>query len=136
MSHSKNEKLLPDGYVAMPGTVRPHSKITTLRGPADAAEIFNVTIVLRRRTDGPQVPDFDYYANTPPEQRQRMPAEEFAAKYGAHPDDIAGVVKFADGAGLKVVDTHAGRRIVKVSGTAAAMSKAFGVDLGIYEHTY
>jgi len=135
MPQSLNEKPLPKGYVPLPGSERRPSKIAKLLGAADENETFKVTIVLRRRTDGPQVPDFDYYAATAPEQRQRMPAEEFAAKYGAHPDDIAQVARFAEKAGLKVVKTHPGRRTVEVSGTVAAMGKAFAITLGSYELT-
>jgi hypothetical protein len=136
MAKSKNEKSLREGYAPLPGSERRPSKIAKVLGPADENETFRVTIVLRRRTDGPPVPDFEYYAITPPEQRQRMPAEEFAAKYGAHPDDIAQVVKFVQGAGLKVIETQPVRRTIAVSGTVSAMSKAFAVELATYEHTF
>lgn len=64
-----------------------------------------------------------------------MSAEEFAAKYGAYPGDITQVVKFAEAAGLKVINTHPGRRTVEASGTVAQMSKAFALTLGRYEYT-
>jgi kumamolisin len=132
---SKNDKTLPDGYVQLPGSERRPSKSAKLLASADDAETFKVTIVLRRRKDGEQIPDFDYYAKTPPGNRKRLSMDEFAKKYGAHPDEIKKVVDFAEKSGLKVVETHPARRTVVVSGTVAQMNKAFAVKLGRYEHT-
>ena len=56
---SKNDKTLPDGYVQLPGSERRPSKSAKLLASADDAETFKVTIVLRRRKDGEQIPDFD-----------------------------------------------------------------------------
>jgi hypothetical protein len=135
MATTTNNSQLPNGYVRLEGSEKHPSRGTRLLGPADDKETLKVTIVLRRRPDGPPLPDFDYYAKTPPAKRQRMPAEEFAAKYGADPNDIKQVVKFAEGAGLKVVNTHLGRRTVEVTGTVAQMSKAFALTLGSYEYS-
>ena len=74
---------VPHNYVAIPGSERRPSKTARLIGPADPNEVLDVTIVLRRRPDGPNLPDHDYFLTTPPAQRQRMSEEEFAAKYGA-----------------------------------------------------
>jgi hypothetical protein len=132
MATKNNEKPLPKGYVRLEGSMkRPAAEARLLR-PADEKETFKITIVLRRRTDGPKLPDFDFY-KTSPERRQRISSEEFAGKYGAHPDDLAKVVEFAENAGLKVVKTHLGRRYIKASGTVAQMSQAFSVGLGVYE---
>ena len=38
------------------------------------------------------MPDFDFYT-TSPAKRQRISSEEFAGKYGAHPDDVAEVAR-------------------------------------------
>jgi hypothetical protein len=102
-------------------------------GPADASEIVQVTIVLRRRPDGPPVPGFDHFTS-PLRRRPRLSAVEFAAKYGADPNEIASVAEFARNNGLRIVETHAGRRTVVVSGTAAQMQAAFAVKLGRYRH--
>jgi len=126
---------VPKGYKRLEGSERHPSKNAELLGPADANEKFEVTITLRRRTDGTPPPDFDYYAKTPPRQRRRMSLESFAAKHGAHPDDIQRVEKFARLHGLTVVESHPARRTVAVSGSVEQMSKAFGVTLGRYRHT-
>jgi hypothetical protein len=124
---------IPIDYEQLKGSERRPSPNAKLLGPADPNETFSVTIVLRRRIDGPPIPDFDYFATTPLSQRRRMPEDEFAANYGAAPDDIAKVVDFANGQKLTVVETHAARRTVVVSGTVERMSAAFALALGRYE---
>jgi len=129
------ETNIPKGYKRLAGSERRPSKGAELLGPADAAEKITVTITLRRRPDGTPVPDFDYFVKTPFHQRQRMPESEFAAQYGANPEDLKRVEAFAHAHGLRVVETHAARRTVKLQGTVEQMSKAFGVTLGRYRHT-
>src|ERR1700733_10915277 len=124
----------PHDYVAIPGSERRPSKTARLVGPANPNEVLDVTIVLRRRPGGPDLPDHDYFLSTPPAQRQRMSAEEFAGKFGASQEDMDKVIAFAQSHGLTVVETSAARRTVIVRGTVAQMSAAFGVRLDQYEH--
>lgn len=93
-------------YQPLKGTERRPSKTAVYLGPADAGEVFSVTIVLRRRPDGPPIPTLEEFHTTPPSRRQRLSTEEFATKYGASPDDIAKVIQFAQSHGLKVLETH------------------------------
>ena len=79
------------------------------------------------------MPDFEYFRDTAASDRGRLSDPDFAARYGANPDEIAAVVAFAEEHGLAVVETHASRRTVVVSGTVAAMSEAFAVRLDRYE---
>jgi subtilase family serine protease len=123
----------PKDYIKLPGSERHPSKEATFLGLADDAEIVRLTIVLRRRADGPPMPDFDFYGNTPSHRREKLTPEDFAAKYGAHPEDIEQVVAFAEISGLTLVSTDAGTRTVLVSGTVARMSEAFAVPLGRFE---
>ena len=127
---------LPHDYIRLDGSERRPAPGATRLGPADAGETFSVTIALRRRSDGPPLPDFDHFLQTPPTQRQRMAQDEFAAKYGAHPDDIAAVEAFARSHQLSIVKSHAARRTVVVSGTVAQMSQAFQVELGRYRRLH
>ena len=117
MPPEKNNVIVPDGYVRLEGSERRASSKAKLVGQVDDNENFTVTILLRRRKDGPPLPDLDYFTRTSPKMRKRLSADEFTEKYGAHPDDIAAVVKFAEGQGLAVTGTHAGRRAVVVAGT-------------------
>lgn len=105
-----------------------------LLDPADPADSLKVTIVVRRRADGPAVPDHAYYAKTPPSQRRRLPETEFAQKYGADEDDLAAVTRFAEAQGLEILDRNAARRLIVASGTVAQLNEAFAVTLNTYRH--
>lgn len=100
----------------------------------DESEKLNVTIVLRRRPDGPPVPDHAHYLRTPPSERRRMSESEFAARFGADAGEIDKVVAFVRSHGLTVDETHAARRTVSVSGTVGQFNRAFHVELHNYEH--
>jgi len=133
MADEKQSSKVPKNYRQVEGSERRPSATAKLLGPADPNETFTVTIVLRRRPDGPPPPDFDSFL-APPRQRQRMSQDEFGAKYGASAGDIKKVVDFLNGEGMKVVESNAARRTVVASGTVAQMNKAFGVKLGRYQH--
>ncbi len=102
-------------------------------GPADQHERLEVSVILR-----PQSPD------TLIEQVSRlvradrsggpMSREDFAAAHGASTADLAAVNAFANLHGLSVVQQHAARRTVVLSGTVAQFSQAFGVELKHYEY--
>lgn len=133
MSAEKSNAIVPAGYVRLEGSERRTSSKAKLIGPVDEKETFAVTIVLRRRADGPTFPEFDYFTKTPPRRRMRLSHDEFTEKYGAHPDEIQAIEKFAKKHGLTVKSSHAGRRHVVVEGTAAQFSAAFGVSFNRYE---
>jgi kumamolisin len=132
--HKEDNKVVPANYVRLKGSERRPAPDAKLLAPAKATEIFNVTIVLRRRPDGPPVPDYSYYRDTPPSERRRLSSEEFVQKYGAAPADIDNVTAFVTEQGLKVLETHPARRTVLVSGTVEQFSRAFHVSLNDYEH--
>jgi kumamolisin len=60
--------------------------------------------------------------------------EEFTARHGADPADLAAVRAFAAANGLAVVLEHAGRRTVILSGTVAQFNAAFHVQLQQMRH--
>jgi kumamolisin len=126
---------IPAHYHRIAGSERAAAAAATRQGPADAGEGVQITISLRRRVDGPPAPDFAAVAAVPMTSRGPLPEADFAAKYGAHPDDIAKVVDFVETAGMKVVQTSAARRTVVATGTVAQMNRAFAVDLGRYTAT-
>jgi hypothetical protein len=118
-----------EGYVQLKGSERRAARTAHVLGDVDATEKFSVTIALRRRTDGPALPDLEYFSKTPPRKRTRLSQEEFTERYGAHPDDIKAVEDFARKNGLRVVNSHAGRRHVVVEGTAAQFFKGLRREL-------
>lgn len=133
MTPEHKSSSIPEGYSRIEGSERRPSPKAKFLGAADPKETFTVSIVLRRRPEGQQLPDMESFA-APPGERIHMSREEFEAKHGASPDEIEKVVEFVKSKGLKVVESHAARRTVIASGTAAQMNKAFGVTLGRYQH--
>jgi kumamolisin len=126
--------IIPTNYYRLEGSeLRPTHRAKPL-GAADESEKLSVTIVLRRRPDGPPVPGPAHYPRTPPSERRRMPEPAFAARYGAESAEIEKVAAFVLGHGLTVDETHAARRTVVVSGTVAQFNRAFHVVLHNYEH--
>lgn len=125
---------VPKNYRQLAGSERRPAPSARLVGPAKEDETLTVTIVLRRRPDGPPVPAFSYYLDTPPSQRRRLSNEEFARRYGADQADIDKVTAFVTGHGLRLLETHPERRTVVVSGTVHQFSQAFHITLNDYEH--
>ncbi len=109
-------------YVALPGSERQAVPGATRIGPADPDERLEVTLYLRARID-PQ-------DESP---RQPLTRAEFAAHDGAQPADVDAVRSFAHAAGLRIVRISLAERIVVLSGTVGACSRAFRVDLGRYD---
>jgi kumamolisin len=123
---------IPTNYHGIAGSQRLQPIDAKVEGPADPNETIQVTISLRRRTDGPGAPDLSEFSSIPFTDRKPLPNAEFTSKYGAHPDDVAKVEQFVKDAGLTVVETNTAGRTIMVSGTVAQMSKAFAVDLAKY----
>jgi kumamolisin len=125
---------IPSNYRRLEKTERRPLPTAKLLFPTDEAEIIRVTIVLRRRTDGPPVPDHSHYLTTPPSLRRRLSSDEFEKKYGADQADIDQVSDFLTEHDLTVDQVHVGRRTILASGTVAQFSEAFAVTLNQYEH--
>jgi kumamolisin len=120
---------IPVDHVPLKGSERQFPAGARQLGPAAASEQLSVTIVFRRRPDGPRFPDFRAAAMRAHGWRKRMPSEEFAAKYGGHPAEIALVSDYLQRSGLTLVEENAARRTVTASGSIERVSKAFSVEL-------
>ena len=93
---------------------------TDVLGPVDPGERVEVSLILRPRR---QLQELETRPTQP------LSREEFAAAYGADPDDIARVEAFARQHGLEVIETSQPRRTVRLAGRSADISAAFGVAL-------
>ncbi|MPV71501.1 protease pro-enzyme activation domain-containing protein [Burkholderia sp. BE17] len=102
-------------------------------GKADPAERFEVSIIVRRRSSDVLEKHVARLAagDKSPGYIKR---EDFAKQFGADATDMDAVKTFADKHGLVVVEKHAARRTVVLSGTVAQFNTAFGVDLQQFEH--
>ena len=125
---------IPRNYTRLSGSERRPASGARLVGPAEESERFTVTMTLRRRPDGPPVPDMSHYLTTPPSERRRLSTQEFADRYGSDPGDIDKVTAFLQNHGLVVDEVNPARRTVVTTGTVAQFSEAFAVELGQYEH--
>ena len=105
----------------------------TAVGKADPTERMEVSVLLRRR-------NADALGQRVTRLRRRgqggghLSREEFEGQFGADSADMAAVKTFAATHGLAVVQEHAGRRTVVLSGTVAQFNATFGVDLQRFEH--
>jgi len=94
--------------------------------PADPDQIIDVTIKLRPRSSASAVASV---ANS----GVAMGRAEFTEAHGADAVDIAKVEAFAHAHGLKVIEKSEPRRTVRVAGSAAALGRAFDVQLHEYD---
>jgi len=103
-------------------------------GAPDPNQQIDITVRVRPRQPLPNPATAAEFSATLPNQRNYMSREEFAAAYGADPSDLAKIEAFAHQHNLTVVENNPARRTVVLSGTIAAMSRAYGVYLANYEH--
>ena len=109
---------MPD-LVPLPGSERSELPGAQSAGPLNESQPITVTLVLRRRAQVPAA-----LVMGP----ETVTHEELDEQYGAETDDIALVTRH-DRIGLTVTETHQGSRRMKVCGTIAALSAAFGTTL-------
>ncbi|HLI38534.1 MAG TPA: protease pro-enzyme activation domain-containing protein, partial [Streptosporangiaceae bacterium] len=89
-------------------------------GDVDQDAVIAVTLMLRRRARVPAALI---------EGPQTLTSEQLGAQYGADPADVALATEVLGRYGLTVSESHAASRRVKVRGTIAELSTAFGTTL-------
>ena len=109
----------PANRVPVAGSARALDPQATFLTPVAAGERIAVTVRLK-----PGTPIPDGYTG---ESR-----EAFEREHGARPADIDGITAFAKQYGLEVGSVDAAARSIALSGSAAQMEAAFGVQLGHY----
>lgn len=93
--------------------------------------MLQVTLVLRRRQELPEL--HSEFGSKLPHEKNHLTIAELSAVHGAMGEDVAVVERFAREYQLECqLATHT--RSVVVSGTAAAMERAFGVNLVEVDH--
>lgn len=121
-------------HVPIVGSNRTIVSGATHVGPADANEPISVTLQLRRRSAAELIRRIDELSNLPPARRNYMTHEEFEANHGANYGDIEKIKEFAKEYGLTVERVNMAVGTVVLSGVVASCNKAFGVQLGNYQH--
>jgi kumamolisin len=105
-------------------------------GKADPAERLEVSVLLHRGSKKAWEQKVKDLAKPgkPGAKGRHLSRAELEQQFGASSADMAAVKKFAGSNGLLVVQEHAGRRTVVLSGTVAQFNSAFKVDLQRFEH--
>lgn len=101
-----------------------------LIGAVPAHERVNITIKLRRKSEKGLPTLQEFIAG----KRSFMSRHVLEERHGALAADAHAVAQWARTCGLSVSDTNLGRREMHLTGSAAAMGKAFGVALSRYAH--
>jgi kumamolisin len=123
----------PNRYT-IPGSERRALPAARAAGPVLPDERIEVSVRVRPRPGQRDLNDGGALADQLPAQRQYLSRDEYATRHGAAPADIAKVKAFAKAHQLAVVESSAARRTVVLSGTAAALSQAFGTTLQQFQH--
>ncbi|HTD74414.1 MAG TPA: S53 family peptidase [Steroidobacteraceae bacterium] len=110
--------------------VMPGAKVLA---PADPTERLEVTVLVRRRASQELRSHVATLASGK-SAAAPLSREEFSARHGADPADLAAVRAFAAAHGLAVVLENAARRTVMLSGTVAQFNTAFQVQLQQMRH--
>jgi kumamolisin len=107
---------------ALSGSHRQPPPDANIVGAPSATDTIEVTVVLRRRAA------LDLRQESSPISR-----DEFAARFGADPKDVAALEAFAEQYDLTIGSVDLARRAVVLSGSVASMNEAFGTQLKLYQ---
>jgi kumamolisin len=100
---------------------------------ANSSLIIQISVVLRPRSSSQISDSISEMAAQLLQERHYLTREEFAAAHGADVNDVRKVLRFAARHGLRVVNTNEAARTLQLQGTVAAISRAFGVALLVYQ---
>ena len=120
--------------VSVAGSERAPLPGAKLIGAVNPQEKVVITMLVRRRSSGKALAaKAAQLGSRTVAKRSYMSREAFESAHGADPKDIKAVEKFAKDNDLAVVESSAAQRRVVLSGSVAAVSKAFGVYLARYQ---
>ena len=117
--------------IKLPGSVRKAMAGAKAGKTVDADDQIEVTVRIRGRVQASPEALMKIGAQKPGERRP-LSREEFAEQYGADPADFDKVEAFAHDHGLAVSAASPGQRTIRLKGSAASLSEAFGVQLRHY----
>ncbi len=121
----------PAGYERLTGSERMPRVGYRAVGPAPGEEHVRVVVKVRPQTAPPDPAELG--ALPPSERPAPATHDEHAAAHGAAQADVDAVVAFAREHGLAVEEADAPSRLVVLTGTVDAMSRAFETTLERYE---
>ncbi len=112
--------------VALTGSERVPLQGARAIGPTDPHQLVEISVILKHRQPLETAKHTDKF----------MSHSDFASQYGADPNHVDMIRKFATDNNLQVLERgdEVLRRTVTLAGTAANMEKAFGIELVDYDH--
>ena len=118
MSNTKRIAIKGTEHVSIPGS--------RAIGPTDPHQLMEVSVILKHRQQLPE----------PESNGQLLSHNDFAKTYGADPAHVDKIREFARENKLQLLERgdEILRRTVTLAGTAAAMEKAFSVELTEFDH--
>lgn len=118
MPNSKKIPLKGTEHSMMPGA--------RALGPTDPHQMVEISLVLKHRNPLPKIQEQDRYQSH----------DELAKTYGADPAHIEKIRQFARNNNLQMIERgdEIHRRTITLAGTAAAMEKAFSIELTEFDH--
>ena len=129
MAPVKGRKTLPDSERKM----LPDAKAS---GKCDPGQRIEITIMVRPRSGtrraAAHAAAAELMAAKLPEERTYLTRDEFADQRGADPADFDLIGQFAHDHDLTVTESSIPQRLIKLSGTLAALCKAFGAKVANY----
>ena len=122
----------PHKATTLPGSARPRSVSANFMKAVHHNENVTFTVIVRRRPEGPVLPDLEYWQNTPIHKRRFPSVDEYAKMYGSSAEDMETVSTTLQKHGMALINQHAGARTVTVQASAGQIASSFGVHLNYY----
>lgn len=124
---------IPHNFKAVAGSERIHPAGHTATNATAGSQLVTATVIVRRQPQGQKMKKLEEFSAQSRTPRVTLSRAEFAAQHGADPGEMQAVSDYAKSQGLEVVESDQARRSVVVRGNAAAMNKAFAVELQDYD---
>jgi kumamolisin len=123
------KRTAPDSVI-LAGSTRQRPRGCKLLDAAPPQERLQVTVRVRLPPSAPPLSEHvAALASQAPRQRQYLSREQFLGRFGADAADVAKVEAFTHAHGLTVVRVDIAARSLRLEGTVAQFSAAFGVKL-------
>jgi kumamolisin len=119
------------GYIKLSGSERKPLPGALHSAPVHADEEISVTVFVRRP---PVTSHLEKVSTLPFTSVNHLSREEFMIVHGADQKDLQKVKEFADQHNLSIKGVNPAAGTIELKGPALAFSKAFKVDLSVYEY--
>lgn len=121
-----------DAYAPLDGSHHTAHPACIPVGIVPSNQLFQVTVLLRRRPDAPDFPNPQKIGYAAIAERKYLTIEELEERYGASKKDSDEIARFARRFGLQVVEIELGQRTIKLSGAAIQFAAAFRTQLQLF----